>query len=98
MRGGLVDCRGGRRSKPKVKFGKDKGLFLVLVDPGSIPNSVSSGLNAESLPVCVVSGGRGPVKINGVRLTGKLTRWVNSLRVFVTRANYFANFLILFTV
>lgn len=96
--GGLGDWRRGRRSKPKVKYGKDKGLFVVLADPGSIPNSVSSGLDAESSPVCGLNGGRGLVKINGGRLTGKLTIWVNSLRVFVIRATYFANALILFTV
>lgn len=80
---GFGDCRRARRSKPKVKFGKDKGLFVVLVDPGSIPNLVSSGLEAESSPVCGLSGGRGPVKINGGPLAGKLTKWVKSLRVFV---------------
>lgn len=78
---GLGDCQRGRRSKPKVKFGKDKGLFVVLADPGSIPNSVSSDLDAVSSPACGLSGGKGPVKINGRRLTGKLTIWVNSLRV-----------------
>lgn len=85
-------CQRGRRGKPKVEFGKDKGLLVVLADPGSMPISVSSGLDAESSSVCGLSGGKGPVTINGGRLTRKLERWVNSLRVFVTRAVYLGNF------